>query len=214
MRALGLATLGVLCTLLGSGCALLSKSDPLTPRYFSAEDTSGGAVEAQPSQRSAGNQGDPLRLRLGRIDAGSGLRERIVYRTSPDEVGFYEDRRWTERPEDYLRHALSRALFERHGFSRAVSGAAPTLQAELLAFEEVRGDHPGARVTLVFTLDDEHDTLLEQTLTIERPLAPNAGSDRGAAVANAMTAALHEAVETIAQRVTVALSDARSKAPQ
>src|SRR4029078_3767284 len=79
-----------------------------------------------------------LRLRLGRVVAGSSCPEQIPYRDSDHELGFYEERRWTERPEVYLRRALARALFEERGATRVVSGFAPTLDVELTAREEIR----------------------------------------------------------------------------
>src|SRR4029077_4048150 len=118
-----------------TGCALLSKAAPLQPRYFSLEDgplaSNRGAALRSPTSGA-------MQLRLGRVSAGPHLRERIVYRDSDHELGYYEDRRWTERPETYLRRALARALFEERGLLRVVSGGAPTLEVELVAFEEIR----------------------------------------------------------------------------
>jgi cholesterol transport system auxiliary component len=188
-----------------SGCALLSKSEPMVPRYFSPEPSVAEAAPAQGGAAASTADGDRRPLRIGRVGSTSQLRERIVYRTSAEESGFYQDARWTERPENYLRRALSAALFEERGFSRVVSGSAPMLEAELLAFEEVRGPPRRVRLQIVVTLDDDRVTRLEQTITIERPVATVAGDAQTAAVVRALGAALQEAVERIAEHVMAAL---------
>src|SRR5688572_26651074 len=98
---------GVVIACLLSGCALLGKSEAFVPRYFSPDTSSHGKPKAASAARA-----DGALLKLGRITAASYLGERIVFRDSNYELNFYEERRWTERPEDYLRRALSRALFE------------------------------------------------------------------------------------------------------
>jgi hypothetical protein len=71
------------------GCALTSKADALSPRYFSPEQApEPSAARAAPERR--------LELRLGQVSSASHLDERISYRLSSSEVGFYEERRWTE----------------------------------------------------------------------------------------------------------------------
>lgn len=188
-----------------SGCALLSKSEPLVPRYFTPE-LSTADTQSTGGQAAASTAESYRRpLRIGRVAATSQLRERIVYRTSAEESGFYQTARWTERPENYLRRALSRALFEQRAFSRAVSGSAPTLQAELVAFEEVRGPPGRVRLQIVVTLDDDRASRLEQTVTVEHRLPSVTREARAGAVARALGAALREAVERIAEQVVAAL---------
>src|SRR5579859_2713520 len=126
-----LATLVAAASIGAAGCALLSKSDPVVPRYFSPEP----AAAAEPALVVPAAA--PLELRLGRVNAGSYLRDKIVFRNSAYEVGYYEERRWTEKPEAYVRRALARALFDRRGIHQVISGPAPTLEVEVTAFEEV-----------------------------------------------------------------------------
>jgi len=91
-----------LLALPSTGCALTSKAEVLTARYFSAEP----ARTARSPHAPAG-----LELRLGQVSAASHLDERIAYRVGGSEMGFYEDQRWTENPEAYLRRsARQRAL--------------------------------------------------------------------------------------------------------
>jgi hypothetical protein len=119
--------------LLGSGCAFTSKGEALTPRYFSPAPASELSEPAAPAGAPA-----PPELRIGRIEPAAHLEERIAYRISDSELAYYEDRRWTEPPEQFVRRALERELFESHAFRRVISGAAPTLDVEVLSFEEVR----------------------------------------------------------------------------
>jgi cholesterol transport system auxiliary component len=195
------------------GCALLSKSEPLVPRYFTPELGDERSTDTRGRSATPAVEYERRPLRIGRIGASSQLRERIVYRSSAEESGFYETARWTERPENYLRRALSRSLFEQRGFSRVASGSAPTLEAELVAFEEVRGTPDRARVQIVVTLADDRITRLEQTITIEHDVPTASREAHTAAVVRTLGAALREAVERIADQVASALPPATRAAP-
>jgi cholesterol transport system auxiliary component len=177
-----------------AGCALTSKGEPLRPRYFTPES-------APASARAMRTPATNLRLRLGRVAAGSSLREQIAYRDSEHELGFYEERRWTERPEVYLRRALSHALFEERGATRVVAGFAPTLEVELIAFEEVRAPVHAARLQAVAILHDERIGRLEQTITVERPIEGVAGARKNDAWVQALSEALAQGVAEISDRV-------------
>ena len=146
-----------------------------------------------------------LSLRLGRVTAGDQLRQRIVYREAPDEIAYYEDRRWAETPEAYARAALSRVLFEERGLGRVLSGAAPMLEVELLAFEEIRGQGPLARVAMTAVLHDQKRVVLQRTFVIDRPFDAN---DDGA-LARAMAEALRAVVEQVADESTARLRGMR-----
>jgi ABC-type uncharacterized transport system auxiliary subunit len=161
-RALPMALVAMLSTL---GCAALSKSTPLEIRYFTPEAEPAGA---QLSQAPAG--ASTVSLRLGRVVGGPELGEEIAWRDSPIEVGFYDNCRWTERPEAYVARALDRALFGSGRLRHVVAGSAPVLDVRVLAFEEVRPQSDGprrARVTLSVLLHDERSALLEQRFTQE-----------------------------------------------
>ena len=186
----------VLSLALPLGCAFTSKGEALTPRYFSP---------ALDPARPADTSSAPVELRIGRVEAAAYLEERIAYRVDDSELAYYDDRRWTEPPEQFVRRALESALFETHAFQRVVSGAAPTLDVELLSFDEVRGATPRARLSLLITLRDERRALLEQTLSAEVPLELGAGTDAGRALARAMASALSRATREIADRVLATL---------
>ena len=192
-----------------SGCALLSKSEPLTPRYFTLVDSN----DSSSVQPAAGPSEGAQRLALGRVSAGAPLRERILYRNGDHEVGYYDDRRWTERPDAYLRRALVETLFEKRGLQRVTSGAAPMLQAELVTFEEIRGDQPRVRMQVVITLDDDRTTQLTETITVERPIKDVSGDEQANAVAAAFAEALHAGVAEIADHVSAKLATAEAASP-
>ena len=191
LRSIAITVLGP--AFLCAGCALLSKGEPLRPRYFDPD-------VARIATREHKAAGSGLPLRLGRIESSSYLREPIAFRNSEQELGYYDTRRWTEKPEEYLRRELARALFEEHGFVRTVSGEVPTLEAELVEFTEFPAQH-SVRMRVAILLHDEHAGLLEQTITVERAIAAPAGSDDVPAMVRALSDALHEGVERIAQQV-------------
>jgi cholesterol transport system auxiliary component len=179
----------LLLALAVTGCALTDKAEPLVYQYYSVDPKAGARRAA------AGNNGP---LRLGMITASDHLRSKIVYRTSPVEVGVYDELRWTERPEDYLRRALAHALFDERGLTQVVAGGGPTLDVELLAFEEVRrrGARVG-RVTLHYALHDDRNVLASDTVTVDVP------AQRGMReVVAAISAALNDASSEVATAVT------------
>ncbi|HYQ15004.1 MAG TPA: ABC-type transport auxiliary lipoprotein family protein [Polyangiaceae bacterium] len=179
------------------GCALTSKADALSPRYFNPQ-----ATASNPPQRAS----QPYELRLGQISSASHLDERISYRVNAAEVGFYEDRRWTELPEAYLRRALEKQLFEQQGLTRVVTGMAPVLDVELTAFEELRQKPSKVRVTLTFSLRDERRSLLERTLDLEAPVDESSQLDAPESVAQTLANTLSRAVEAVGSEVVKRLA--------
>jgi cholesterol transport system auxiliary component len=210
MRArLRIQTLLTICALAVAhgGCALTSKADAVSPRFFSPEPET--RAKALPEPEGAG-----LELRLGDVDAASHLEERISYRLHASELAYYEDRLWTEPPEQYLRRALERELFERRHIRRVVSGAGATLEVELTAFEEFRGPPARVRLALSYTLYDGGQSSLERSLVVERPLATDARTDRAQQVAAALALCLTAAVSELSNEVARNLrAPVRDQAP-
>lgn len=202
-----LLKLSIAAALLSSACALTSRSEPLQVRYFSA-DMSAPAKLAQ----TQGPRGPMVALRLDRVRSSAHLGEAIAYRTGVHELGYYDQERWTERPEAFLERGLERALFQEQGVTRVVGGISETLSVELVSFEEVRGSKPVARVEVGLTLHDEHASQLEQTIRVERPIEGDAGDEAARAVA-ALSDAMSEAVERIAQTVTGRLREIAAADP-
>jgi len=197
-----------------SGCALTSKSSPMMPRYFSPDEARGRTQLAAASSIGEPEAGTPaIELRLGRVTAASYLGERIVFRDSNYELGYYEERRWTERPDAYLRRAVARALFEDRGLRRVVSGAGPALDIELSELAELRSP-PVVRVRATYVLYDDRLVRRQATLTIERPIPSAATAREGAeTAARAMADALGDTVNQIADRVAADLGRTRRMTP-
>lgn len=203
MRGWRWSLLGVLSLALQPSCALTSKGEALSPRYFNPQ-----AVSPARSAPAA----EPFELRLGQVASASHLDERISYRVSAAEVGFYDDRRWTELPEAYLRRALERELFEERRLTRIVTGAAPVLDVELTAFEELRQQPPKVRVALTYSLRDERRSLLERSIELEAPVESGSG-DEAQRVAQTLASTLAQAVRTVGTEVGQRLPDAPSATP-
>jgi cholesterol transport system auxiliary component len=190
-----LALVWMVATFAAAGCALTSKSDPLLPRYFSPERHDEVASPAPAGNEPAGE------LKLGRIEGASHLDERLVFRDSANELGYYAERRWTEEPDEYLQRRLTRVLFEQRRLRHVVGGAAATLDVHLEAFEEVRAPKRVARVQVKVTLRDARLVLWEETLTIEQPVGAVRNGDVADAVVTALGESLRIAVDRIADGV-------------
>jgi cholesterol transport system auxiliary component len=146
------------------------------------------------------------------VSSGANLRERIAYRDSAYELGYYEDLRWTERPETYVRRELGRVLFETLGLRRVLTGAAPTLDVELIAFDELRTRATRfAQVQLMVILYDDHGVIFEETQTTEAPVAGEAAKVEN--VIAAMATALCIASTDLALKVSKALASRELTTP-
>jgi cholesterol transport system auxiliary component len=187
--------LAAMC-LLASSCALFSKGEVPVRRYYDpvaeAPDAAapGGAAPAQ-----------NVELRLGRVSAGESIDQRVMFRDSPHELGFYEDRAWTERPEVYLRRELTRALYQDRGLRSSERTGGPTLEVELVSFEEVKAPAHVGRVRVALQLSDPRGMSLQQTVSVDRPVQEARPEKQGGAVAQALGEALRAAVDEVAGRV-------------
>lgn len=193
-----------------TSCALSSKADLVEIRYFSPERVRPRPPGTDPAQAApaAANQ-SAVEVRLGRVLSGPSLRERIAHRDALYELGYYEDYRWTERPETYVRRELGRSLFEVHRLRRALGGAAPTLDVEVTAFDDLRlKTGRSVQIQLKVILYEDDDVLFEETLTVDRPVV---GDKPGI---EEVVAAMAEALESAASQVTLkvqrALEERRS----
>ena len=180
-----------------AGCALTSKAAPLELRYFSPEVLAPSAG-APPSPVGAPR----TRLRLGRVTASAHLRHRIVHRESAVALAFYETRRWTEEPAEYIRRALAHALFDAQPLEQAVGGSSPALEVEVTAFEDVaHADHHAGRVQLRYQLRDERVVLAHGVVTVERPASGPGIAAVVAAIGEAMDAATAEIADRVVARL-------------
>jgi cholesterol transport system auxiliary component len=189
------AILPLLLATLVPGCALLGKNEPVLSHYYTPEYD--GAVAAAPSPSGP-------RLRLGRVEGWSHLRERMVLRSGDRELTYLEGRRWTERPEVYLRRALARTLFEERGVVEAVTDRVVTLEVELIAFEELERPHR-VRLQVGVVLRDHRTSLLHETITTEQAVVEGDEGHPRALIA-AYSQALRAGVTLIADRVVPSIS--------
>lgn len=195
-----------------AGCALTSKADVVNIRYYSPEVVKPKLTGADASSGTAPAGSAPnhaLEVRLGRISSGSNLRERIAYRDAAYELGYYEDSRWTERPETFVRRELGRTLYEGHGLRRVFGGAAATLDVEVIAFDDLRlSTGRAARVQLKVILSDDAGVMYEETLTVDRPVTVDKPKIED--VVAAMAGALDTAAEQVTTKVEQALATRRA----
>jgi cholesterol transport system auxiliary component len=194
-----------------SGCALTSKADVVQIRYFSPEQPkprlTGSDAATAPSAPAPNGA---LEVRLGRVSSGSNLRERIAYRDAAYELGYYEDWRWTERPETFVRRELGRTLYEERGFHRVFGGAAPTVDVEVIAFDDLRlTTGRAARVQLKVVLSDDSGVLWEETLTVDHPVTGEKPKIED--VVAAMARALDAVAEQVAAKTQTALLARRAQ---
>lgn len=185
-----------------AGCALTSRAPPRELRYFTPES----GVRETPRVTGAPR----AQLRIGRITASANLRYAIVHRESSVEVAPYETLRWTEMPDAYVRRALDHALFDERPLAEVVSGDAPTLEVEVIAFEEVaRGAQHGGWVALRYELRDDRAVIARGTVSAERAAASPAIEP----VVAAIHAAMISATEELAGRIERALVERAAPAP-
>ena len=154
-----------LAVALASGCLLLSRGAPLGPHYYDPVPPR----TAPPPEARTSAQPPSCALELGDVDANDDLGQSIALRRSRYEVAYYETRRWTESPDNYLRRALVRALFDERRCRRVLFGDGPTLDARLLAFEEMPGPPSQARVSVRVVLHDGSAAVSEATFDAVRP---------------------------------------------
>jgi cholesterol transport system auxiliary component len=173
----------------GFGCALLSRGASVETRWYTPELSAASPGSAGPGSAEHQAAGE---LRLGRVTSGSDLGLRIAYSDGLYQTGYYEDLRWTERPQHYVRRAVVRALFEEGPFRRTLTGAAPTLDIEVVAFEEVKAPTThAARVSLHVVLSAD-SVLLERTVSVSKAIAGSTFDGFVAAMSQALDASARE----------------------
>ena len=175
----------------GFGCALISRGSSAEWRWYTPE-LSGPSAGSAESQRGG-------ELRLGRVTSGTDLGLRIAYGDGLYQIGYYQDLRWTERPQHYVQRALGRALFEQGPFHRALTGEAPTLDVEVVDFEEVKAPTThAARISLRVVLSTDR-VLFERTILVSKAI--DGGTFEG------FVAAMSQALEASAREVERDLVD-------
>lgn len=137
---LGLACLAVACWACGGA---------VPPTNYYVLDLPAPAPAAAPLEHTA----VLMPIRAGRVIRQGG----IVYRESPEQVGFYEYHRWAEDPEDSVARSLRQQVLALGTFAQVTDFDGRTtadylLRGELLRLEEVDYDG-GVRATVEISLE-------------------------------------------------------------
>lgn len=170
-----------------AGCLSFPKGEPPAVRAFDPLPHLDTGADASSSAATT-----PLPLRIGRVGAAEHLRERMVWRIGDVEVGFYDDRRWTELPVRYLERALGDELHRRRPpAGGAGAAAAGVLDVRLESFAEAVRPRHEAVVVLRFSVERRDGVRREVVVPATRPLATSDPVE----VASALGEALREAVE-------------------
>lgn len=173
-----------------TGCVF---HDAPPSRYFAPP--SAAVAAGDPPADAPSTAGRPVRLR--RVRAAGYLGEQIAWRESDVEHGLYEQRRWTEFPSRYLERAMAAALERTPGLRLVESGHVPTLDLELVSFDEVLAPTHEADVEVIAALRDGEVTMFQGTFGARRPIADAEPSS----AARAMGGALDAVVLQIAAQV-------------
>lgn len=186
----------ILVLALAAGCLARNAAEPRFFRPDSALLSDSHAGDPPPA-----SSGPIPVVRLRAVDGEPGLRERVVWRASPLEYGFYEQRRWHELPASYVERAL-RAAFRKSARVRLSDDLhVPSLRVVVTAFDEVLAPAHVASVEATASLHDAHgQQLFERPFAAEAPIA----GDDPAAMARAMGGAL----DTVATQIALAVADA------
>jgi len=190
MAALPTRTLPLLAPalFLAAGCSLFPDPAP-PPRYY---------VPPIPASSTGTIDRSGPKLRLRNVTAADHLDRRMVWNTGGTEVGYHEQHRWADSPDEYLWRALMIELFAERGMHRADSGLVPVLDVWLLRFEEITGPMRQARVEIgVSLVDPERLSLLARAFEVRVDVRGDDMADVAEAMGRALTQAVDEAAAAI-----------------
>lgn len=192
-RALALAA----ALSLASGCVI---RDAAEPRFFRVETKASDTISGDP-QPSGFHDGRTVRLRS--VTGAPFLRERIVWRSSPVEYHFYEQRRWLELPATYVERALLAELRSSPGLKLSDDSGVPVLSATVVAFDEIKAPAHVAKVGVkVAVKDADRRTRLDREFTAEEPIP----DEDPLTLAATMSRALAQVAAQIGSAVTADLA--------
>jgi ABC-type uncharacterized transport system auxiliary subunit len=195
---------GLLLLVALGGCVFRTADPPRFFRPTSAALDAAAGDQADPPARGA----VPIRLRAVRSEPFLG--ERIVWRASEVEYGFYEQRRWFDLPAHYVDRALRARLRSTPGLRLTDDPRADALRVDVLAFDETLAPTHLATVALATTLEDPvRGLLLEQTFKGQAEIR----TDDPTSMANAMGQALDAAVAEVADAVRASAEARRARQP-
>lgn len=192
--------------MLGAGCALTNKAEPLTLRYFAPPYRE--LATAQPATATA-----PLVIRVNRVEVAEHLTETIAYRRSESEVAYYDTLRWTEPPDVYLDRVIDGVLFSGSEMRRGITEPALTVSVELQAFEELKYGQPRARVAVYVAIADENLVIRERRLIADVPVV-NGKEEPEVALVTAFGRALNDVAASVRDEVRAVAAQQRADISQ
>lgn len=160
-------------------------------------------LEVAPPAATSGAVASGARaLRFRGVTAAAAVDLRQAWRLSPEELWLHELLRWVEQPATTVGRALGRELFEGQGLRRTTQLAAPALEVELRALEELRAARQ-VRVELgVVLLGEDGVALLEQSWTRTAPVSGEEPEDAVRAYQALLGQLLPEVAREVAQALT------------
>ena len=163
----------------------------LSPRYY--------LIDTDPViARSAAEC--PFSLGIGKIRAPSRYRDRIVYRTSEYDLGFYEYSKWAESPDEMARRALRNiadrsGLFRRVDYNEMLPLADLVLEGELGSFDQViAGEKTYAVCEMTLFLLDGKSSALLWSFTAVTEVRQEKDGEFAAAMSAAVKTAIEDAL--------------------
>jgi len=193
----------VLVLAVAAGCLVRNAGEPRFFRPDSAllRESRAGDPPAARREEPGHRPQNAAVVRLRGVDGEPFLRERVVWRVSPLEYGFYEQRRWHDLPASYVERALYAAFRKSARVRLSDDLHVPSLRVTVTAFDEALAPTHVALVEATASLRDAHgQPQLERPFAAEVPIA----SDDPAAMARAMGGAL----DTVATQIADAVADA------
>lgn len=158
-------------------------------------------LEVAPPAASSAPVASARALRFRGVTAAAAVDLRQAWRLSPEELWLHELLRWVESPATTVGRGLGRELFEAQGLRRTTQLAAPALEVELRALEELRAARQ-VRVELgVVLLGEDGVALLEQSWTRTAPVSGDEPED----AVRAYQALLGQVLPEVADAVATAL---------
>lgn len=172
-------------------------------RYYSVDGLSATADTAMRTW--------PLTLGVYAFGEATRYRDRMLYRFSEVEVGFYEYDRWVEPPGEMVTRVVI-ANLRASGLFRQITPAidAPALawvlSGEVLRFDEVQsasGSHAECRLQLELRRVRDEQLLWSDVITTTAALSDDTPAALARAMSEAVQYAARQLITTLQQRVNV-----------
>ncbi len=189
----------LLLNLLLAGCISPIKREPMTPIHLYSLGQSWNVKPQVPPRNP-----QPFGIRI--FETSSAIKRRMLYRTSPVEVGYYEYNRWVEPPNEILTRAFIEALgtsrlFSEVGRAEEVPPAARILSGSLERFEEDRTTEPTSAVVemrLELRKRRSGRIIWSEKISARQPLEGSSSRDFALAMDKAVHTLLDRATSNIA----------------